>query len=194
MKGTRAYGWIHRLAAYAALAASLLLTAGSGAVRGGEAAPADSTSKPVALEIRTPQFPEWQACDVPECHAVDSNQPCVACRMWDLAETAFGEDAITVEPHVVDHGVALRVVSKDVHVQETLWSASVARAQMLEMVRRGDHVPLCAACRANIRAFGALDIGAQRTADGVLLVYTSADPDIVRALHAMVGDGREVPL
>jgi hypothetical protein len=194
MKGNRAHGRIHRLTACVALAAGLFLTARSDAVRGGEAAPADTTTTQVALEIRTPHFPEWQACDVPGCRAVDSDQPCVACRMWDLAETAFGEDAITVEPHVVDHGVVLRVVSKDAHVQETLWSASVARAQMLEMVRHGDHVPLCAACRANIRAFGRLDIGAQRTPDGVLLVYTSNDPDIVHALQAMVGDGREVPL
>ena len=133
-------------------------------------------------------------CESPRCSATDGSESCTACRIWDYALTGLEEDRVVFESRIVENGVVLRATSTDHKVQQLLWTVSVARHQILEVLRHGGRVPLCAACHANVEAFAEIEVGTSRLADGVLLMYTSSNPEIVGALHAMVLAGSDLPL
>jgi hypothetical protein len=133
-------------------------------------------------------------CEAPRCSAVDGDETCTACRVWDYASAGLDENTLTFESRIIENGVVLRATSQDVQVQQLLWTVSVARHQVLEILRGGGRVPLCAPCHANVQAFAEVEVGASRLPDGVLLMYTSSNPDIVGALHAMLLSGQDMPL
>jgi hypothetical protein len=119
--------------------------------------------------------------------AADSPEtPCAACRLWDTAMAGVPVDAVTFEALEIPDGVLLRATSLDPQVQTTLWNACTQRQHLLEMLQRREAVPLCAPCQANLDAFASLRIDALRLPDGVLLLYTSTDPEVVHRLQSMV--------
>lgn len=133
-------------------------------------------------------------CESPRCSATDGGESCTACRVWDYARAGLDVEAVSFESRIVENGVVLRVTADDPHVQQLLWTISVARHHILELLRQGGRVPLCAACHANVQAFAAVEIGTSRLANGVLLMYTSIEADIVDALHTMVLVHPDLPL
>ena len=106
---------------------------------------------------------------------------------------AVPEDAVTIAAEAIANGVVLRVTSAEPKAQAALWTACKERQSLLALVQRGETVTLCPACRANVAAFDELRIDLLRLPDGVLLLYTSADTEIVQRLHALVS-GASVPL
>ncbi|UCE01396.1 MAG: hypothetical protein JSW67_08830 [Candidatus Latescibacterota bacterium] len=133
-------------------------------------------------------------CETPRCTAVDGREACTACRFWDYAMLSFPEDAVAFDARVIENGVVLTATSRDPRVQQLLWSVARARHQLLEALRSGQEAPLCAACLVNVEAFDALDLGTKRIPEGVLLMYTSSDPNLVQELQEMVLAGRDLPL
>ena len=166
------------------------------AVRGAavESAP---TSRFEAPEIDRPaplHFEAESVCESPRCSASDGEESCTACRVWDYAQTGLAADAVAFESRIVENGVVLRATSDDPHVQQLLWTVSVARHHVLELVRNGGRVPLCAPCRLNVQAFAEVEVGTSRLPDGVLLMYTSSNTEMVSALHTMLLAGQDLPL
>jgi hypothetical protein len=133
-------------------------------------------------------------CETPRCTAVDGREACAACSFWDYAMLSFPEDAVAFDARVIENGVVLTATSRDPRVQQLLWSVSRARHQLFEALRSGQDAPLCAPCFVNVEAFGALDLGTKRIPEGVLLMYTSSDPNLVQELQEMVLTGRDLPL
>lgn len=172
-----------------ALCACLGATAAHGAAAGTEQPQRVGDAE---LGARTPGFDA--TCESPRCSAVDGDETCTACRVWDYVSAGVNEDTVAFETRIVENGVVLRITAQDAHVQQLLWTVSVARHQILEILRRGGRVPLCAACHANVQAFAEVEVGASRLPEGVLLMYTSSNPDIVGALHAMLLSGQDLPL
>lgn len=133
-------------------------------------------------------------CESPRCGSTDGGESCTACRVWDYARAGLDVEAVSFESRIVENGVVLRVTADDPQVQQLLWTICVARHHILELLRQGGRVPLCAACQANVQAFAEVEIGTSRLANGVLLMYTSSDSDIVDALHTMVLVHSDLPL
>ncbi len=133
-------------------------------------------------------------CESPRCLATDGGESCTACRVWDYARTSLDPEHVAFESRIVENGVVLRATSQDPQVQQLLWTVSVARHHILELLREGERVPLCAPCRANVRAFAEIEVGTSRLPDGVLLMYTSSNADLVSALHTMLLSGQNLPL
>ncbi len=135
------------------------------------------------------------ACTDPRiAEAADSPEtPCAVCRLWETTMAAVPEEAVTIAAEAIANGVVLRVTAAEPQAQAALWTACNQRQSLLALVQRGEVVSLCPACRANVAAFDELRIDLLRLPDGVLLLYTSADAEIVQRLHAMV-TGANVPL
>ncbi len=119
--------------------------------------------------------------------AADTQEsPCAVCRVWDGTMAGVPEAALDLDARPVQNGVVLRATSTDAGTQRALWQVSAERQELLEQLRRGNAIPLCADCRANVTAFETLRIDMRRLPDGVLLLYTSTDPQVVRRLHALI--------
>ena len=119
--------------------------------------------------------------------------PCAACRLWDAAMATIPEDAVTIQGEAAPNGVVLRVTSPDLRVSQSLWTACTQRQRLLEALHRGETAPLCPDCQANLQAFDSLRIDLLRLPDGVLLLYTSAEAEVVTRLHTLV-TGTTLPL
>ncbi len=139
-------------------------------------------------------FDTGAVCESPRCSALDGNESCTACRVWDYALTGLNADQVSFETRIVENGVVMRATSDEAQVQQLLWTVSVARHHILELVRQGGRVPLCGPCHRNVQAFAEVEVGTSRLPDGVLLMYTSSSSEIVAALHAMVLSGQDLPL
>ena len=147
------------------------------------------------IQAPVDQAPESESiCESPRCLAVDGGESCTACRVWDYARTSLDAEQVAFESRIVENGVVLRATSRDPQVQQLLWTVSVARHHLLELLRDGERVPLCAPCHANVRAFADVEVGTSRLPDGVLLMYTSNNAEIVDALHTMLLSGQNLPL
>jgi hypothetical protein len=112
--------------------------------------------------------------------------PCAVCRAWDAAMKGVPQDQVSLEAHTVENGVVLRATSLIPKVRAAIWSMTAQRQQLLESLHQGQDVPLCPSCRANLRAFDELRIDSVRLPDGVVLLYTSNQPEVVRRLQEMV--------
>ena len=119
--------------------------------------------------------------------------PCAACRLWDATMAGVPEHAVAIEGEAAPNGVVLRVTSADPQVSQSLWAVCTQRQRLLETLHGGEGAPLCPDCQANVQAFEELRIDLLRLPDGVLLMYTSAEPEIVQRLHALV-TGAVLPL
>ena len=119
--------------------------------------------------------------------------PCAVCRLWETTMAAVPDEAVTIAAEAIANGVVLRVTAAEPQAQAALWTACNERQSLLSLVQRGETVSLCPACRANVATFDALRIDLLRLPDGVLLLYTSEDPEIVQRLHSLVS-GASVPL
>lgn len=112
--------------------------------------------------------------------------PCAVCRVWNATMNEVPEERLVLEAHAIENGVVLRATSLEPEVRTALWSVSSQRQELLELLHQGENVPLCPSCQANLQSFDELRIDMVRLPDGVLLLYTSAQPEIVRRLHEMV--------
>jgi hypothetical protein len=110
---------------------------------------------------------------------------CAACRLVEAVLPQLPSSSLAFETRSLSNGFALRVSSPDPGVRETLWRATVARGELLTALRGPSAPPLCAACRERLERLQALRILSTRTPDGVLLLYTSLSPDVVRELHVL---------
>ena len=146
-----------------------------------------------ALPVRAQERArEPRVCEDVAC-ASDS-VTCAACGLFRAAMHNLPDDAIEYEGLIIENGAALLVSTATAEAQNILWQVSVARNEILQLARRGAPIELCAACAANVRSFADIQIDVQRVPEGVLLLYTSSDPEIVRLLQAMLVLGRELPL
>ena len=136
--------------------------------------------------------PEPQVCEDVTC--CSDSTTCAACGLFHTAMHSLPDDAIEYEGLVIENGAALLVSSATAEAQDVIWQVSVARNEILQLARRGAPIELCPACAANVRSFADIQIDVQRVPEGVLLLYTSSDPEIVRLLQAMLVLGRELPL
>lgn len=119
--------------------------------------------------------------------ALDTTEtPCAVCRVWDGTMAGVPEEALSLDARPVQNGVVLRATSNDPDTQKVLWQVSSQRQALLERLQRGGAIPLCAACQANVAAFETLRIELLILPDGVLLLYTSTDPQVVRRLHTLI--------
>jgi len=159
-----------------------------------EAAQVGSTMVDVEHHVLANDLGVGAVCESPRCSDPDGGGSCTACRVWDYAFAGLDVDAISCESRVVENGVVLRVTAEDPHVQQVLWTISVARHHILDILRRGGRVPLCDACQVNVQAFSAVEIGTSRLPNGVLLMYTSNESEVVETLHMMVLVHPELPL
>ena len=96
------------------------------------------------------------------------------------------EEAVSLEARPLQNGVALRAISTDPATQTALWEVSWKRQVLLAELQNGNPVPLCTVCRANVAAFETLRIDMLRLPNGVLLLYTSTDPQVVHRLHTLI--------
>jgi hypothetical protein len=136
--------------------------------------------------------PEPQVCEEVAC--CSDSTTCAACGLFHAAMSNLPDDAIEYEGLMLENGAALLVSTATAEAQNVIWQVAVARNEILQLARRGAPIELCPACAANVRSFADIQIDVQRVAEGVLLLYTSSDPEIVRLLQAMVVLGRELPL
>lgn len=107
---------------------------------------------------------------------------CAACRMATQSGSALNNQAVQLESRRLDNGVALRFTSPDAGIRDQLWKATLLRGEMVEALRSGSQVSLCAPCKVRRDALTDLQIAAQRIPEGVVVVYTSARPEVVRDL------------
>jgi hypothetical protein len=112
--------------------------------------------------------------------------PCAVCRVWDASMHEVPEERLVLEAHAIENGVVLRATSLEPEVRTAIWAVSSQRQELLQLLHQGESVSLCPSCQANLQSFDELRIDMVRLPDGVLLLYTSAQPDIVRRLHQMV--------
>lgn len=143
---------------------------------------------------RDPARDNLQVCEDPSCGVGPGGVLCAACQMFRGALASLPRDGIQRKGSIIEHGVILETIADDPETRELLWEIAVARNEILESVHRGQAVPLCAACRANVDAFSELQIIVQRIPMGVLQVYTSSSPEMVSLLQAMVLAEQESPL
>lgn len=150
------------------------------------------------LDSSTPRLEPGQAeagpslvCEEPTC-----NEPgvCAACDLFQAALAHLPESAVQYEGVILENGAALVAKSASPAIRDMLWNVTLARNEILELARRGAPVHLCAACRATVLAFIDIHIEVQRHPEGVMLLYTSSNPDLVRLLQALVLGGSELPL
>jgi hypothetical protein len=106
---------------------------------------------------------------------------------------AVPDEAVSIAAEAIANGVVLRVTAAEPQAQAALWTACNERQSLLALMQRGETVSLCPACRANVTTFDQLRIDLLRLPDGVLLLYTSDDAEIVQRLHSLVS-GATVPL
>jgi hypothetical protein len=101
-------------------------------------------------------------------------EACAVCRLATATTGQIPADAFRIEGTLVEHGATLRLLSSDAAVRDALWQATLARGCVL------------AALRA--------EISARRIPEGVMLVYTSPSPEVVRQIQTAVRAGSDVPL
>jgi len=140
---------------------------------GARAATTQPRVHPTSLERVQPESP-WS-------HEGPAS-PCAACRMAMRSGAALNDQTIRLESRRLDNGVALRFTSPDPGVRDQLWKATLMRGEMVEALRTGSQVSLCDPCRARRDSLTDLQIAAQRIPEGVVVVYTSARPEVVRDL------------
>lgn len=108
---------------------------------------------------------------------------CTACRLAARTTGQLSRDALQVSAEPLEHGLVLRVSSKDPVARDVLWKATIARGELLAGLRAGEALHLCDECSASLQRFRDLRISARRTPDGVVVVYSSASDDVVHTLH-----------
>ena len=135
---------------------------------------------PTSLERVRPESP-WS----PDRQASE----CAACRVALQSGAFLNDQHVQLESRRLDNGVALRFTSQDSAVRDQLWKATLARGEMVEALRTGgDQVNLCGHCRARRDVLADLQIAAQRIPEGVVVVYTSARPEVVRDLMHLLDE------
>jgi hypothetical protein len=113
---------------------------------------------------------------------------CAACQLAAHTTGLLAPDALELHATQLDNGLALRVTSRDAEAREILWKATYARGELLASLRHGAPIHLCEACKASLQRLSDLQISAQRTPDGVLLLYTSANAKVVHDLYQVLHD------
>jgi hypothetical protein len=146
-------------------------------------------SPPAGAQERAPAP---QVCEEAAC--CSDTTTCAACGLYHTAMRHLPAESIEYEGLMLENGAALLVSTATAEAQNVIWQVSVARNEILQLARRGAPIQLCAACAANARSFADIQIDVQRVPEGVLLLYTSSDPEIVRLLQTMLVLGRELPL
>ena len=165
-----------------ALAAAGLFFPGTAPARGGVSL--QTVSLPPAAIAPRLDDPRPEAPIAPRLE--DTN--CAACQ---LAARTIGQlpvDALQLRAQPVENGILLRVTAKDPEARETVWKATMARGELMAALRSGESIHLCDACTASLQRMRDLRISAQRTADGVVLLYTSANSQVVRSLYETLRD------
>jgi len=146
---------------------------------GAGAATTQPSVHPTSLERVRPESPLTRDRQASEC---------AACRVA-LAGAFLSDQHVQLESRRLDNGVALRFTSQDSAVRDQLWKATLARGEMVEALRTGgDQVSLCDHCRARRDVLADLQIAAQRIPEGVVVVYTSARPEVVRDLMHLLDE------
>jgi glucose/arabinose dehydrogenase len=162
-----------------AISALVLLAA---LARTGAAAPQPESPPPTPSAVLSTPRPE----SPPPPAAGHAPEHCAACRLASRTTGTLPAGAWTLESRPLSNGVALHVTSADPAVRDTLWKATLARGELIAALRSGETVDLCSSCDAQRGAISGVEIAARRTTDGLLLVYTSVDPQIVQRLHELV--------
>lgn len=116
-------------------------------------------------------------------------EPCAVCRLASRTAEELTGGTFQLQPEVVENGALLRLISEDPQVRDALWRVTLERGALLASLRAGDEVQLCGSCAIRRAQLQSLDISARRIPEGVLLVYTSASPLVVRQIHALVRTG-----
>jgi hypothetical protein len=111
---------------------------------------------------------------------------CVACRLAQRTTGSLPAGSFTLEPEVSADGVVVRVIATDPQARATLWQSMLARSALLEALRNGESMPLCASCTARRALISQVEIRARRTASGLILAYASKNPAIVQQIQALV--------
>jgi hypothetical protein len=154
---------------------TLAIALATGLALSAVAASAATTQPPVrpsSLERVRPEAPWSHDRDV-----------CAACRVALHSGSFLNDQHVRLESRRLDNGVALRFTSEDAGVRDQLWKATLARGEMVEALRAGgDRVELCDQCRTRRDVLTDLQISAQRIPEGVVVVYTSTRPEVVRDL------------
>ncbi len=146
---------------------------------GAGAATTQPPVQPTSLERAKPESP-WSN-DRPASE-------CAACRMAMQSVSILNDQTIRLESRPLDNGVALRFTSEDAGVREQLWKATLVRGEMVEALRTGNQVSLCGHCKTRRDVLADLQIAAQRIPEGVVVVYTSARPEVVRDLMHLLDE------
>jgi len=149
----------------------------------------DPQAVPPPPRLETPHREAPQPID-PEADV----QTCAACRLAAQTSGTLPSGSYLMSPEVLEDGVALRVTSSDQQVRDTLWKSTLARGALLDAMRTGSPVHLCAQCRERISMLADLKIEARRIPEGMVLVYTSASPEVVRHIHAIVRATQVAPV
>jgi len=134
---------------------------------------------PTSLERAKPESP-W-------AHERPSSE-CAACRMAMQSGSVLSDLTIRLESRPLENGVALRFTSADAGVRDQLWKATLIRGEMVEALRTGNEVSLCDHCRARRDVLADLQVAAQRIPEGVVVVYTSTRPEVVRDLMHLLDE------
>jgi len=119
---------------------------------------------------------------------------CAACKAADATTGQIPLDAIRLDSRVLPDGITLRATVADPAARELLWKAAVARGEMVDALRSGDHARLCPSCRARAELLRDLHISTRRIPEGIELVYTSASPVIVKQIQAALGATQQFPV
>lgn len=110
---------------------------------------------------------------------------CAVCRLAALTTGKLAKGSFQMLPEALEDGISLRVTSSDRQVREALWKATLDRAALLETLRHGDPVHLCAQCKARLQMLADLKIAVRRIPEGLVLVYTSESPAVVRHIQTL---------
>jgi len=119
---------------------------------------------------------------------------CTVCQLAQATTGRIAADAFRIESALTERGATLRLLSEDASVRDALWEATLARGRVLAALRAGDGVHLCSSCRERRELLADLEISARRIPEGVILVYSSASPTVVRQIQMVVSAGSDIPL
>jgi hypothetical protein len=188
------------VARLAVIAAIVFAAAIAGGPSGAATTPAPAAAKdtpplpplPVAPDLASqltrPHF------EMPPLDPDADIQSCAVCRLAAATTGRLPNDAFRIESEMIERGATLRLLSSDPSVRDTLWRATLARGQVLAALRAESGVHLCTWCRERREMLTDLEISARRIPEGVMLVYTSPSPAIVRQIQTAVRAGSDVPL
>jgi hypothetical protein len=139
--------------------------------------------------LTPPRFESPPSLDTPA-----EIEQCAICRLAAATADRIPPGSFRVEGEMLEQGAALRLLSADPAVREALWKATLARGELLATLRAGAGLRLCAWCLARRETLAELDISARRIPNGVVLLYTSKSPEIVRQIHIVVRAGSDLPV